>query len=260
MSSDEDTLREALYERVCESYHAVDDFRMKLLGLLPIATGTGVFLLLNGNAELLGEDEGRVSDALLAIGVFGFLFTVGLFAYELFGIKKCHYLIKAGRRLELDLGLSGQFRSRPRELAGFINEPFASAIIYPASMAAWLFLALSHKSELAALLIAIAVFAIGFVATLFGAGRLKKNDNREDLVLEIVSDHRQPMPVDEVRKAASDKAQAADRRTGQPRWVDAVLEQLKERGELEEIRGAAASRQRLAPPRSGSARREVGRR
>jgi hypothetical protein len=205
MSSDEDTLREALYARVCESYHAVDDFRMKLLGLLPVATGTGVFLLLNGNAELLGEDDGQVSNALLAIGVIGFLFTLGLFAYELFGIKKCHYLLRAGRRLEADMGLPGQFRSRPRDLAGFINEPFASAIIYPASMAAWVFLALSLKSELAALVVGGVVLVIGFVATLIGIRHLKQNDKCEELVLEIVAERGQPMSVNELARAARDK-------------------------------------------------------
>ena len=45
---------QAVYDRTCESYHAVDDFRMKLLGPLPIATGSGVFLLLGGKTDLLG--------------------------------------------------------------------------------------------------------------------------------------------------------------------------------------------------------------
>jgi hypothetical protein len=133
-----------LYDRICESYHAVDDFRMKLLGLLPVATGTGVFLLLSGNA---GKSGGQVPEALSAIGIFGALFTFGLFTYELFGIKKCHYLIEAGRRLEAALGIRGQFRTRPRYAAGFLNEPFASSIIYPASTAAWIFLALFFTSK-----------------------------------------------------------------------------------------------------------------
>jgi hypothetical protein len=60
---------------VCESYHAIDDFRMKLLGLLPVATATGVFILLSGKADLVGNDRQRVSDALPAIGIFGLLFT-----------------------------------------------------------------------------------------------------------------------------------------------------------------------------------------
>jgi hypothetical protein len=177
MSSDRDPLRQALYERVCESYHAVDDFRMKLLGLLPVATGTGVFLLLNGKAELLGQGGGDVSDALFAIGAFGFAFTLGLFMYELFGIKKCHYLIVAGKQLEVEMGLLGQFRSRPRELAGFINEPFASAIIYPASMAAWAFLAFSLRSGLWAAVAAGAVFIVGFTRPR-GVHKLSRVQNR----------------------------------------------------------------------------------
>jgi hypothetical protein len=40
----------ALHDRVCGSYHTVDDFRSMLLGLLPDATGTGGFLL-SGEAE-----------------------------------------------------------------------------------------------------------------------------------------------------------------------------------------------------------------
>lgn len=292
MSSDSDTLRQALYERVCESYHAVDDFRMKLLGLLPVATGTGVFLLLNGNAELLGKDDGRVNDALLAIGVFGFLFTCGLFAYELFGIKKCHYLIVAGKRLEVEMGMPGQFRSRPRELAGFINEPYASAIIYPASMAAWAFLALSPRSGLAGALVAGVVFLVGYKATRFGARRIKENQEREDVVLDIVTEHG-PMTIDEVRAAA----RAAERRNSRPQptgfkgrlprlpgrlhrlvaganrvtnlraqteaptrrlhWVELAIDRLLERGDLEEDKGllrrAKDPMRRLAPPSLDSA-------
>jgi hypothetical protein len=265
MSSEEDQ-RQVLYER----YHAVDDFRMKLLGLLPVATGTGVFLLLNSNAELLGDDGGQVSNALLAIGIVGFLFTLGLFAYELFGIKKCHYLIVAGQQLEVGMRLPGQFRTRPRELAGFINEPFASAIIYPACMAAWAFLALSLKSTLAAPLVAGVVFLIGYNATRFGARRIKENQEREDLVLEIVLSEDRPMTFAQIREAVGrkvweDAARRDARRsrrpeptglTGrlyrlarwlpgtqtngsprQPQWVDPAVERLEQRGDLTEADG-----------------------
>lgn len=180
----------ALYDRVCESYHAVDDFRMKLLGLLPVATGTGVFLLLSGKAELIGgKSAGQVPEALGAIGIFGALFTFGLFTYELFGIKKCHYLIEAGRRLEAALGIRGQFRTRPRYAAGFLNEPFASSVIYPASMAAWIFLALffTSKATWIAVVASGAVFVIGMVATLIGARRIGPKHEREDQVLEFLN-------------------------------------------------------------------------
>lgn len=181
-----DSVKE-MYDRVCESYHAIDDFRMKLLGLLPVATGTGVFLLLSGKAELIdGKNSGQLSQALGAIGIFGALFTIGLFTYELFGIKKCHYLIEAGRRLETAFGIRGQFRTRPRYAAGFLNEPFASSIIYPASMAAWIFLAFffTSKQPWIAVLAAAAVFVVGLGVTLIGARRIGPKHEREDKVLE----------------------------------------------------------------------------
>jgi hypothetical protein len=187
MASHDDDLRSAFYERVCESYHAIDDFRMKLLGLLPVATGTGVFLLLNGKAELIGSGNTDVKKALAAIGTFGFIFTLGLFAYELFGIKKCHYLIVAGKALEARLGIQGQFSTRPAEMAGFIAEPFASSVIYPACLAAWLFLALVFPSgKWAALMAGVVLFA-GCAATMASTRKIKRNQEREDKVLERVA-------------------------------------------------------------------------
>jgi hypothetical protein len=90
----------------------------------------------------------------------------GLLSYEIYGIRKCHALIIAGRRLEAGLGLgTGQFLARPREVAGVLNEPFAAAIIYPAVIAAWTFLAAySHPASRVEL--AVWVFALGFTTIL----------------------------------------------------------------------------------------------
>jgi hypothetical protein len=184
MASQENDPRPAFYERVCEGYQAIDDFRMKLLGLLPVATGTGVFLLLNGKAELIGSGNTDVKKALAAIGIFGFIFTLGLFTYELFGIKKCHYLIVAGKRLEAGLGIQGQFSTRPAEMAGFVAEPFASSVIYPACLAAWLFLALVFSNGKLAALMAGVVFFAGCAATMVGIGKMKRNEEDESWVLD----------------------------------------------------------------------------
>jgi hypothetical protein len=46
---------------------------------------------------------------------------------------------------EDQMGIRGQFKKRPREVAGFINEPFAAGVIYPAVLAAWTFLALQGQ-------------------------------------------------------------------------------------------------------------------
>jgi hypothetical protein len=102
--SDED-LRH-VYDKLCVSYQAIDDFRAKLLGFLPLATGSGVFLLY-ANSMPPGTQ-----DLLGAIGAFGFAITLGLFAYEIHGIKKCDALIKAGEQLEGPLLADGLFTSR----------------------------------------------------------------------------------------------------------------------------------------------------
>lgn len=156
----DDKNREALmqgYPQVCDSYRAIDDTRMKLLGLLPLATG-GLFVL---------TDKTSADTTFLgAIGAFGFVITLGLFAYELHGIKKCGNLIRTGQGIENSLGFYGQFRSRPHDVAGFIDEPFAASLVYPASLAAWAYLVLAFAPRPVTFVSAIATFVIGFVVSL----------------------------------------------------------------------------------------------
>src|SRR4051794_4112690 len=117
------------YDQLCVSYRAIDDFRAKLLGFLPLASGGGIFLALNSKLELR-------TGMLLPVGLFGLVVTLGLFSYEIYGIRKCHALILAGIALEKELGLSaGQFLGRPRAVFGLVNEPFAAGVIYPAVVA-----------------------------------------------------------------------------------------------------------------------------
>ncbi len=120
------------YQEICRSYHAIADFRAKLLGLLPLASGTGVFLLMGNRLELPFQ---------VAAGLFGFVVTLGLYSYELRGIQRCHSLIAAGKQMEEDLGVRAQFASRPRPVSGFIGSTLAAQIIYPTVLAAWLFVA-----------------------------------------------------------------------------------------------------------------------
>ena len=142
-----------VYRELCSSYRAIDDFRAKLLGFLPLASGAGIFLLVSGD---IGD---RNEHFLTPVGVFGMLVTLGLFAYEIYGIKRCGALIEAGVRLECSLKVrDGQFRQRPRQVAGLINEPVAAAIIYPAVLAAWMYLALAFLSREVAFGAAVLVF------------------------------------------------------------------------------------------------------
>lgn len=148
-----------VYRELCSSYRAIDDFRTKLLGFLPLATGAGIFFLITDKDKITS-----VQQYFRPVGAFGFVVTLGLFSFELYGIKKCTHLIRAGKDLEKELNISdGQFTKRPHGVAGLINEPLASGVIYPAVLAAWTFLALvSPPSQDAAQRCALRVFLIGF--------------------------------------------------------------------------------------------------
>ena len=153
-----------VYTELCNSYRAIDDFRTKLLGFLPLVTGTGLFLLITDKEKIE-----MAQPYFGPIGVFGFVITLGLFFYEFYGIKKCGALIEAGQKLEKELNITdGQFTKRPPGVLGLINEPLAAGVIYPAVLAAWTFLALAFSQyQDAAQRWAIRVFLIGFTAAFF---------------------------------------------------------------------------------------------
>ena len=148
-----------VYSELCSSYRAIDDFRTKLLGFLPVATGAGIFFLVTDK-----EKMDFVQPHLQSVGVFGFVITLGLFFYEFYGIKKCTHIIWAGKRIEREMNIGdGQFTSRPGGVAGLINEPFAAGVIYPAVLAAWTFIALAFStSPTVAQWSAAGVFFAGF--------------------------------------------------------------------------------------------------
>jgi len=89
------------YIQVCQHHGAVTDFRGKLLTLLPLASGTGIYLLIPKQ----GDPNQPNPTYLVAIGIFGLLVTLGLFLHELRGIAECGDLIKIGRSLEEEMGL-----------------------------------------------------------------------------------------------------------------------------------------------------------
>jgi hypothetical protein len=172
------------YTELCNSYHAIDDFRTKLLGFLPLVTGGGLVLLTGRAEDVRREFFGPV-------GTFGIVITLGLLAYELFGIKKCHALIQAGKDLEEKMDLpvdgrlhhvhkpAGQFIRRPNNLLWVVNEPFAAALIYPAVLAAWTYLALLYERQSLGTRLSIVVFVAGFALILLYDGFLRLRDRLE---------------------------------------------------------------------------------
>jgi hypothetical protein len=127
---------EDIYKELCTSYRAIDDFRQKLLSFLPLASG-GILAFLGG------ATADKFNPLLSCVGLLGFLVTLGLFFFEIYGIRKCTYLIFVGAYLEWKAEMEhGQFMDRPPPLLGFIAEPMAAGVIYPAVMAAWIYMAM----------------------------------------------------------------------------------------------------------------------
>jgi hypothetical protein len=146
------------YQELCKSYQAIVDFRAKLLGFLPLASGAGFF-------ALLGQGKDPVPYYAWVAGLFGFAITLGLFFYELRGLQRASALEHTGRELEAALGLANaQFSVEPSaRLHGFLSPRGAAWLIYPAVLAGWAYIAgLQHLGVFWAAVVGIAIaIAVG---------------------------------------------------------------------------------------------------
>jgi hypothetical protein len=153
-----------IYEQTSKMHQTIADFRAKLLALLPIASGVGIFLLLG--KDLLPAQY----PYLFGIGLFGMFVTAGLAIYEINGINHCldlQDIAKIHERLVIsDMRIfkkPGNFRSElrgPFEGRGILKkrkqsqknktESFtifaigvrqASTIVYSSVMAGWSYVA-----------------------------------------------------------------------------------------------------------------------
>jgi hypothetical protein len=145
----------ASYQEICKSYHAIDDFRMKLLGLLPF-TSLAAILLVNKEDALLSSVSSAGNELLGFAAVFAAAFTLTLFVYEVRGILRCDGLIQRGKEIEGLLGIRGQFwqcaaEHKPKEgptrssdMAKLFNTTIAACLVYSFVFSAWVFLALRY--------------------------------------------------------------------------------------------------------------------
>lgn len=155
----------AVYSEVCESYHAIDEFRTKLLGILPITSLAGILLL--GKDSLFAAGN---APSLRFIGYGSFFaaaFTLALFLFEIRGILRCHHLIQRGEELERKLKVRGQFsvcaQQHGRDVTSekIFNAKVAASAIYSLVFSAWLFMALKFTFGLH-------VIGCGLTVTLLG--------------------------------------------------------------------------------------------
>jgi hypothetical protein len=140
----------SLYEEICKSIHDVDDFRMKLLGLLPLTSLIGIFAL--GKDSLFSTQTAESRNLVAFIAIFAAALTISLFIYEIRGILRCHNLIIRGRAIEDLLGVEGQFYVCMEEHAckkkgkdwieranNFFDAKLAACVIYSTVSTGWIF-------------------------------------------------------------------------------------------------------------------------
>jgi hypothetical protein len=150
-----------LYQEICKSIHDIDDFRMKLLGLLPLTSLVGIFALGN-NSVFAAHEHNLESQRLIAfVSIFAACLTLSLFVYEIRGILRCSNLISRGADIENSLGMIGQFRvcmeeheckktaeTWAKRAVHFFDAKLAACVIYSTVSTAWVFTGLHFGFDL----------------------------------------------------------------------------------------------------------------
>jgi hypothetical protein len=130
----ENQMAENYYTNLNTNVRFTDDISFKLLGLVPLFSGSGILVAVM-------KSEYFWLPAIYAIAAFGALVTLGLFRWELRNIQICNWLIDRGAALEEseDKKTAGQFYQRPKPPMR-IGKTEAEKLIYGATTFVWLLL------------------------------------------------------------------------------------------------------------------------
>ena len=82
-----------LYEQICSDIRATDEISFKLLGLVPLVSGTALITVVLGDPSL---DEGLV----VVLALFAAAVTLGIFRWELRNLQTCRWLIRCAEDIE----------------------------------------------------------------------------------------------------------------------------------------------------------------
>ena len=84
-----------VYEEICTNIRTSDDISFKLLGFVPLISGSGAAIL------TLSEIWADMSSlAVLLISIVASIITFGLFKWEMRNVQKCDWLIARAAELE----------------------------------------------------------------------------------------------------------------------------------------------------------------
>jgi hypothetical protein len=130
---------EKVYAEIRTGIRETDNISFKLLGLVPLVSGTALIALILQTREL-------PSDLVGLLALFAASVTLGLFRWELRNIQTCSWLIKFSEAIEAHAlatrGMSEIFRTRPSPPQR-IGKTEAEKLMYTTTIVAWLALPFS---------------------------------------------------------------------------------------------------------------------
>lgn len=184
------------YSELCRSYQGLHEFRMKLLGLLPIASVVGLVAL--GKALPTAPHPELNAEAVGYIGIFSGILTLALFGYEVRSLLMCHDYSVTGAALEAAMGIRGQFtrcdetrhfacyKGKIRyPLARLVNDKVTSSLVYSFVFSFWFFVGLKFAFLMSTDQCVWWAGGIGAVvsgAALLFLGLLTRESKKEDLL------------------------------------------------------------------------------
>jgi hypothetical protein len=130
--------KDKLYSEMCLKIRATDEISFKLLGFVPLLSGSAIFVLLFKGGALEPVP-------LILLCIAGVVITFGLFCWERRNIKTCSLFRDAASELEGKLEedwlkpysiLAGKIPSE--KYVSFLGKTKAEVIIYVASILVWI--------------------------------------------------------------------------------------------------------------------------
>ncbi len=148
-----------VYQQLCTSYQNIQDFRAKLLGLLPFVTASSfVATIISDPAK-----QPALLNLVLPFGLLGAIVTLGLFFYEIENLQRATLLTVQGRELERSMNIIGSFALHSPYL---FNAHNAAGLIYSTTFAGWICLALWFMLPGIAIYVTLLIFAISLLLSL----------------------------------------------------------------------------------------------
>ena len=121
-----------LYEQWCAYIRATDDISFKLIGIVPLVSGTGLLTI------LFAAPPPRV---LITLSLFAAAITLGLFRWELRNLQNCKWLVYYADELEKTvLGSDPEMKKLEEwpDPPHWIGKSEAEKFIYTVTIVTWL--------------------------------------------------------------------------------------------------------------------------